>query len=99
MTAPYYTGDGVPLKFTITDADGDVNPASCAVRILKPSNAYVDNSEAAVSGNEVSYNVPGSVTTEQGTYRVYFVCILPSELERTHKIEFDVLLNPERWPV
>jgi len=95
MPAPYYTGDDVPLKFTITDADGDVNPVSCAVHILKPKNELVDDSEAAIDGNEVSYNVPGTVTDEAGTYKAYFVVALPSTLERTHKIEFSVLINPE----
>ncbi len=95
MSTPYYTGDGVPLKFTVSDADGDVTPTSCVVHILKPTNEYIDNTEAAVDGNKVSYNVPGSVTATRGLYKAYFVLTLPSELERTHKIEFNVIANPE----
>ena len=94
MTAPYYTGDGVPLKFTVSDADGALNPTSCAVAVLKPDNEVVE-STAAVEGDEISYNVPGSVTDKRGLYKVYFVLTLPSSLERTHKIEFDVTGNPE----
>ena len=94
MSAPYYTGDSVPLKFTVTDADGAVNPASCVVHILKPDNTYIDNTAAAVDGNEVSYNVPASVTGMRGVYKAYFVLTL-SYGERTHKIEFSVIMNPE----
>ena len=92
---PYYTGDGVPLKFKVTDIDGAVNPSSCAVVILKPHNSITDEVPAAVDGNVVSYNVPASVTDEQGLYKAYFVLTLPSGLERTHKIEFTVITNPE----
>ena len=92
--APYYTGDGVPLKFTVSDDDGAVNPTACEVIILKPTNEVVECA-SAVDGNEVSCNVAGSVTTAKGLYKAYFVLTLPSELERTHKIEFNVALNPE----
>lgn len=94
MTAPYYEGDGVPLKFTVSDADGAVNPVSCDVYILKPHNTVVE-AEPAIDGNKVSYNVPGTTTDTGGHYKVYFIMTLPSGLERTHKIEFDVRVNPE----
>lgn len=94
MSTPYYTGDGVPLKFTVSDADGGVNPTACEVTILKPTNETA-TCTAAIDSNTVSCNVPGSITTVQGLYKAYFVLILPSELERTHKIEFEVIANPE----
>lgn len=95
MTAPYYTGDGVPLKFTVSDRDGAVNPSSCKVIILTPHNSLTDEVDAAIDGNEVSYNVPGNVTNAQGTYKTYFILTLPSGAERTHKREFTVIVNPE----
>jgi len=98
MSAPYYTGDQIPLKYTVSDAIGGVNITSCKVTILKPDNTIMGEVDAAVDGNEVSYNIPGNVTNLEGVYRVYFVNILPSGGERTHKIERTVLLNPERWP-
>ena len=97
MSAPYYTGDRVPLKFTISDADGDVNPTACVVTILKPNNGTA-KCTAAIGGNMVSCNVSGSVNSERGTYRVYFVNTLPSGGERTHKIEYEIIDNPEGWP-
>lgn len=96
MTAPYYTGDGVPLKFTVSDKDGAVNPTSCKVIILTPHNALTDETDAAVDGNEVSYNVPASVTDVDGLYKSYFILTLPSGAERTHKIEFKIVVNPEK---
>ena len=95
MTAPYYTGDGVPLKFTVSDKDGAVNPSACEVAILTPNNALIDETPAAIDGNTVSYNVPASVTDTDGLYKAYFILTLPSGLERTHKIEFTVIANPE----
>ena len=95
MTAPYYTGDDVPLKFTVSDADGAVNPSSCVVYILKPTNNYITGTGVAIDGNAISYNVPGSITDIRGLYKAYFVLTLPSGLERTHKIEFTVVTNPE----
>jgi len=95
MTAPYYTGDGIPLKFKVTDADGVVNPTNCTVHILNPGNALAEG-ETAIDGNEVSYNVPGVMTGKGGGYKAYFCLTLPSGLERTHKIEFTVIKNPEQ---
>ena len=95
MSFPYYTGDGVPLKFTVADRDGAVNITSCKVVILKPHNEVTDETDAAVDGNTVSYNVPGSVNNCNGLYKAYFVNILPNGAERTHKIEYTVLSNPE----
>ncbi len=95
MTSQYYTGDGVPLKFLVTDSDGAVNPSACDVLVLKPDNETCDSCTAAIDANEVSCNVGGSVTDKGGLYKVYFVLTLPSGLERTHKIEFTVVNNPE----
>lgn len=95
MTVPYYTGDGVPLKFTVTDRDGAVNPTGCTVVILTPHNSLTDEIDSALDGNTVSYNVPASVTDTDGLYKAYFVLTLPSGAERTHKIEFTVIVNPE----
>ena len=88
----YYTGDVVPLKFTISDAEGAVNPSAVNVIILKPGNE-VTEATAAIDGNEVSYTVPPSVTQKDGHYKAYFVCTLTAG-ERTHKIEFDITRNP-----
>lgn len=95
MSLPYYTGDGVPLKFTVTDADGAVNPSDCVVHILKPTNEYITDPTVAIDGDEVSYNVGGTATNQTGLYKAYFVVTLPSGLERTHKIEFYIIANPE----
>ena len=52
--------------------------------------------EAAVDGNVVSYNVPGSVNSQKGDYTAHFVNILPSGGERTHKMRYKILPNPGR---
>ena len=90
----YYTGDTIPLKFTITDATGAVNPSAVAVEILKPHNTLITGATAGIDGNVVTYNVPASVTNEHGNYKAYFICTL-SFGERTHKMEFTIILNPE----
>ena len=94
--APYYTGDEKPLKFEVTDANGVVNITSSIVKILKPNNSETEGVEAAVDGNVVSYNVPGSVNSVPGAYTAHFVNILPSGGERTHKIRYKVEANPGR---
>lgn len=91
----YYTGDNVPLKFTITDAAGAITPSLVEVSILKPHNLFLDHSDAEINGNIVSYLVPTSVTNEGGHYKAYFVITLPEYGGRSHKIEFDVNPNPE----
>ena len=92
--SPYYTGDSVPIKFTLTDADGVVNPSASKVTILKPDNSETTEVSATVAGNVVTYTVPATVTTIKGTYKAYFVNTL-SYGERTHKVEFEVTPNPE----
>jgi hypothetical protein len=94
MGAPIYTGDAKPCKFDVTDADGAVNPSSVAVEILKPTNSLLDGGTAGLDGNVVTYTVSGNVTDEEGIYKVYFICTL-SYGERTHKIMFPVVRNPE----
>jgi len=94
--APYFTGDEKPLKFEVTDDNGTVNITSSKVIILLPNNSLTDEVEAAVDGNVVSYNVPGSVNSQRGDYTAHFVNILPSEGERTHKIRYKILANPGR---
>lgn len=91
---PYYSGDTVPLKFTITDDQGAVNPSAVVVEILKPHNTLITGTNAGIDGNVVTCNVPAPVNDEQGHYKAYFVCTL-SYGERTHKIEYDVIKNPE----
>ena len=90
----YYTGDTVPLSFNLTDASGAVNPSAATVEILKPHNETTTAVNATIDGNVVSYNIPASVNNEGGHYKAYFVCTL-SYGERTHKIEYDVIANPE----
>jgi len=97
VTAPYYTGDTVPLKFTITDSDGNVNPSAAKILILKPDNTMTAETDATRDGNAVSYNVPANVTEAEGMYRAYFICTL-SYGERTHMIEFTINRNPEKFP-
>ena len=92
MTTPYYTGDTVPLRFTVTDANGAVNPSSCVVVILKPNRTVTSETDAVIDGNEVSYNVLASVTNVSGVYKAFFVLTLAYG-ERTHKIEFNVTKN------
>ena len=67
--AIYYTGDTVPLKFKLTDAEGAVNPSSVEVNILKPHNTMMNGTSAGIDGNVVTYNVPASVTDKQGHYK------------------------------
>jgi len=94
-TAPYYTGDNVPLKFTVSDATGAVNPTSAKVMIVKPPlGDIIPEVDATISENEVSYVVPIDVTDIDGEYHAFFVMILPGDLTRTHKMEFTVLHNP-----
>jgi len=95
MSVPYYSGDVVPLKFTITDADGAVNPSKVVVLILMPGNEVSNGVEAAIDGNAVSYTVPATITQIAGHYKAYFVCTLASG-ERTHRMEFKITKNPER---
>lgn len=90
----YYTGDAVPLKFTISDADGGVTPSAAKVTILKPGNQLTDEVGATIDSNEVSYTAPGSVNDMRGLYKAYFVCTL-SYGERTHKMEYTIIVNPE----
>ena len=92
--ATYYTGDSVPIRLTLTDADGAVNPSACAVTVLKPDNSLTTEASATVNANVVTYTIPGTVTTLKGHYKAYFVNTL-SYGERTHKVEFDVASNPE----
>lgn len=91
--APYYTGDNVPLKFTVSGKGGGINPLAAKVIILTP-NAPTEETNATIDGNTVSYTVPTSVTDKSGRYKAYFVLTLPSGI-RTHKIEFKVKTNAE----
>ena len=94
MTLPFYTGDNVPLKFTITDATGPLTPTVVTVEILKPDNQKTSPIEAGIDDNQVSYDVPTSITDVDGKYKAYFVITLPGGLIRTHKIEFDITSSP-----
>ena len=89
MSTPYYTGDTVPLKFAVMGA----TPSGVKVVIQKPDGSGTSEVDGAVDGNTVSYNVPGSVTTQAGKYKAFFVCTL-SYGERTHVMEFSVINNP-----
>ena len=88
----YYTGDSIPLSFTVTDKDGAVTPSAAKIAILKPNNIPIAEVDATISTNTVSYTVPGSVTLMVGLYKAFFVLTL-SYGERTHKIEFTVEAN------
>ena len=92
--SPYYSGDSIPLRFTLTDSTGAVNPSASKITILKPDNTVTTETNATVAGNVVTYTVPASVTDKKGKYKAYFVNTL-SYGERTHKIEFDVTPNVE----
>ena len=91
----YYTGDSVPLKFTVTDSGGAVTPSAAKVGILKPSKVETAEVNATIATNTISYTVPASVTDEQGLYKAYFRLTLTYG-ERTHKVEFSVIANPEK---
>ena len=92
--AEYFTGDNVPLKFKVTDAEGNVNPSAVNVIIRKPHTmALTEPIPAGVDGNTVSYLVPTSVTTNVGEYHAFFVCELPYGI-RTYQMNFSVLSNP-----
>jgi len=91
---PYYTGDTIPLKFTITDANGAVNPSLVMVTVYKPDKSHEEETAAEISGNEVSYNIPSSVTDISGVYVAYFVCTLPGSQIRTHMVQATVVDNP-----
>ena len=94
MAEPYFTGDNVPLKFKITDALGDVEPSAVSVIIYKAkSRTATDGDDAEIDGNTVSYLVPVSVTSEESTYRAFFICTLPSGI-RTYMMSFNVRENP-----
>jgi len=91
----YYTGDTIPLKFTITDADGTVNPSSVKVTVYKPDKSEEAGADAEIIANEVSYTISGSVTDISGVYSAYFVCTLPSSQIRTHMMQATVVDNPK----
>lgn len=91
--APYYTGDNVRLGFTITDADGAVNPSVAQVKIVKPDDSVTDIVEATIKGSEVSYIVPIDVTDLAGVYIAYFELTLPGTLIRTHRMSFSITQN------
>lgn len=92
--APYYTGDNIPLKFTVSDKDGAVNPSAAEVWLLTPcTREHTKLGDATVDGNEVSYTVGTDKTCGAGIYKFYFVLTLPFGA-RTHKIEREVIHNP-----
>ena len=91
---PFYTGDNIPLKFTISDKDGVVNPSVAVVWCIKPSSRdYSELGNATIDGNEVSYTVGTGCTGEVGIYKFYFIMTIPAG-QRTHKIEKEVIHNP-----
>ena len=95
MAESYYIGDNVPLKFKITDAEGDIEPSVVKVIIAKPSNRGIPTSpaNADIDGNTVSYKVPTSVTTDDGEYHAFFVCTISAGI-RTYQMNFYVYSNP-----
>jgi len=94
--AEYYTGDTIPLKFTITNADGPVNPTVVKVIIEKPDKTQEDEEDAEISENEVRYTIPSLVTDISAVYTAYFVCTLPNNQTRTHVIHSSVVDNPKQ---
>lgn len=94
MSAPYYTGDAVPLKFEISDQDGGVTPSAVKVTIVNSHNDLNGPVDATIDDNTISYTVPGSVNEHHGDYIAYFVCTLGYG-ERTHKMAYKILPNPE----
>ena len=94
MAEPYFTGDNVPLKFEITDAEGGVNPSTVSVVICYPRNSKLtEPADADIDGNTVTYTVPLSATTMPGEYHAFFVCTIPAGV-RTYQMNFAVLDNP-----
>jgi len=89
----YYTGDTVPLGFTITDDLGGVEPSDVKVVILNPLHESTNPVDATIDVNEVSYFVPGTVTILSGLYSAFFICTLTYG-ERTHRIDFRIEDNP-----
>ena len=89
----YFTGDNVPLKFTVTEGGVPVTPTVAKVTIVKPNFSMTAEVNATISSNVVSYVVPASVTTLQGYYEAYFVLTISGN-ERTHKMLFNVVVNP-----
>jgi hypothetical protein len=90
----YYTGDTVPVKFTLTDANGPVTPSAVTIQVLRPDSGVVGVSEVFIDDNLVTCYIPGGVTIIAGVYKAYFACML-SYGERTHKVEFLIKANPE----
>ena len=84
------------LKFLISDAQGSVTPTAAKVVITKPDNTSLDEVDATIDGNEVSYIVPIEATDMAGRYTAYFVLALPNIGIRTHSIDFVVGVNPEK---
>lgn len=98
MTAPYYTGNNVPLKFKIEDAQGAVEPTSVKVRIAC-NNSIITLQEAdadveSTTPFTVSYIVPTNLTTLEGDYEAFFDCDIPGVGIRTHVKTFKVVHNP-----
>lgn len=88
MTAPYYVGDEVPLKYTAKDAS-DNGPSSATVDIYDETNTKVVDADAAtVVSTTVTYNVAESITDGVGTYRAVFTNIFTGTITRQYTIHF-----------
>lgn len=89
MVSPYYQGDNVPIEFTITYKDSSVTPSYARVDIMKPDRTIVEQDDAAIDTNTVTFTVPSSFNGMLGEYLVQFRLGM-SYGERTHQRTYTI---------
>ena len=85
----YYTGDNIPLEFTIWQSSTPKTPSAATVVILKPDRSSTNSANATIVTNTVSYSVPTSVTTLEGIYTATFTLTIDGNT-RSKKMRFTV---------
>lgn len=92
MTAPYYVGDDIPLRFAVLEDGKPIFPTAVTVAVFNPIGGLVEEGVATVQRNEVNYVIPSHVTSESGEFTVVFKVRLFNLGIRTHTMKVEV--NP-----
>ena len=91
---PYYMGDTVPLRFKIVNEFGPVKAEASEIIIYTPDNSRIDNIDAVIADDLISYIVPTTVTSLAGSYTVFFTNTFAGGMIRTHKMHFTIAEKP-----
>ena len=95
MGEPYYTGDNILIKFTVTDSSGGVNPTGAVVWLYHPeTTVYEELGSADIDDNVVSYLVASEKTSHGGQNTFYIILQLPVYGERTYRVTKELIRNP-----